>query len=69
MSVGCFLPYVGLGSCLLHMCYIHKFAKKEGPIKILTFSKNLPAALKFDPNIKEVIVVEKFHKKLFDIFR
>ena len=69
MSTGCFLPYVGLGSCLLHMRYIHEFAKKEGPIKILTFSKNLPDALKFDPNVKEVIVVEKFQKKLFDIFQ
>ena len=29
MSAGCFLPYVGLGSCLLHMPYIHQFAKKE----------------------------------------
>ena len=69
MSTGCFLPYVGLGSCLLHICYVHEFAKKEGPIKILTFSKNLPDALKFDPNIKEVIVIEKFQKKFFDIFQ
>ena len=69
MSVGCFLPYIGLGSCLLHMSYIHEFAKKEGPITILTFSKNLPDTLKFDPNIKEVIVIEKFHKKLSDIFK
>ena len=69
MTVGCFLPYVGLGSCLLHLPYIHEFAKKEGPITILTFSKSLVDALKFDPNVKEIIVVEKFHKKLFDIFK
>ena len=69
MSTGCFLPYIGLGSCLLHLPYIHEFAKKEGPITILTFSKNLPDTLKFDPNIKEVIVIEKFHKKLSDIFK
>ena len=69
MSVGCFLPYIGLGSCLLHMSYIHEFAKKEGPITILTFSKSLADALKFDPNVKETIVVEKFHKKLSDIFK
>jgi len=69
MSIGCFLPYIGLGSCLLHMPYIHEFAKKEGPITILTFSKSLVDALKYDPNIKEIIVIEKFHKKFFDIFK
>jgi heptosyltransferase II len=69
MSIGCFLPYIGLGSCLLHMPYIHEFAKKEGPITILTFSKSLVDALKSDPNIKEIIVIEKFHKKFFDIFK
>ena len=69
MRIGCFLPYVGLGSCLLHMPYIHEFAKKEGPITILTFSRSLVDTLKFDPSVKEIIVVEKFHKKLFDIFK
>jgi len=69
MSVGCFLPYIGLGSCLLHMSYVHEFAKKEGPIIILTFSRNLPDTLKFDPNIKKVIVIDKFHKRLSDIFK
>ena len=69
MSVGCFLPYIGLGSCLLHMPYIHEFAKKEGPITILTFSKNLPDALKFDPNVKKIIVIDSFYKRLFDIFK
>ena len=69
MSTGCFLPYIGLGSCLLHMSYIHEFGKKEGPITILTFSKSLADTLKFDSNIKKIIVVEKFHKNLFDIFK
>ena len=69
MTVGCFLPYVGLGSCLLHLPYIHKFAKKEGPVTVITFSKSLVDALKFDPNIKEIIVVEKYNKKLFDVFK
>ena len=69
MSAGCFLPYVGLGSCLLHMSYIHQFAKKEGPVTILTFSKSLEDALKFDPNVKKIILVEKFHRKLSDIFK
>ena len=64
MSTGCFLPYVGLGSCLLHMPYIHQFAKKEGPVTILTFSKSLEDALKFVPNVKKIILVEEFHKKL-----
>ena len=69
MKVGCFLPYVGLGSCLLHLSYVHEFAKKKGPITILTFSKSLEDALKYDPNVKEIIVVSKFHKKLFDLFK
>jgi len=49
--------------------YIHEFSKKEGPIKILTFSKSLADTLKFDPNIKETIIVEKFHKKFFDTIK
>ena len=69
MSTACFLPYIGLGSCLLHMSYVHEFAKKEGPITILTFSNSLVDALKDDKNIKEVIVVKQFHKKLFDILK
>ena len=69
MNTACFLPYVGLGTCLLHMSYIREFAKKSGPIKILTFSKSLADALKFDQDVKEVIVVEKYNKKFLDIFR
>jgi ADP-heptose:LPS heptosyltransferase len=69
MSTGCFLPYIGLGTCLLHMAYIHEFAKKEGPVTVLTFSKSLPDALKYDQNIKNVVVVQKFHKRFVDIFK
>lgn len=69
MSTGCFLPYIGLGANLLHMSFVHEFAKKDGPITILTFSKSLGDALKFDPNIKEIILIEKFHKKISDIFK
>ena len=65
MSVSCFLPFVGLGSCLLHMTYIHEFAKKEGPVTILTFSKSLSDALKFDPNVKKVIVIENYNRKFW----
>jgi len=69
MKFGCFLPYIGLGSCLLHLSYIHEFAKKRGPITILTFSRSLVDALKYDPNVNEIIVIDKFHKKFFDIFK
>ena len=69
MSTGCFLPYIGLGSNLLHMSFINEFAKKEGPITVLTFSKGLGDVLKFNPNIKETIIIEKFQKKFFDIFQ
>ena len=69
MNTGCFLPFAGLGSNLLHMIFVHKFAKKYGPITILTFSKSLKDTLKFDPNVKEVIIIENFYKKFFDIFK
>ena len=69
MSTGCFLPYIGLGSNLLHMSFINEFAKKEGPITVLTFSRGLSDVLKFNPNFKETILIEKFQKKFFDIFQ
>ena len=69
MSTACFLPYVGLGSCLLHMPYIREFAKKNGPITVLTFSKSLIDTLKSDQDIEKVIVVEKYNKKFLDIFK
>ena len=64
MNIACFLPYVGLGTCLLHMSYIREFAKKNGPVTILTFSKSLADALKFDQDVEEVIVVEKYNKNM-----
>jgi len=69
MSTACFLPYVGIGSCLLHLPYIREFAKRDGPITILTFSKSLVNAIEFDQDIKKVIVIEKYNKKLLDIFK
>ena len=69
MSTACFLPYVGLGSCLLHMPYIREFAKKNGPITVITFSKSLIDTLQSDEDIKKVIVVEKYNKKFLDIFK
>ena len=59
MSTACFLPYVGIGSCLLHLPYIREFAKRDGPITILTFSKSLVGAIEFDQDIKKVIEVIK----------
>ncbi len=69
MNTACFLPYVGLGSCLLHMPYIREFAKKNGPIIVLTFSKSLMDTLKSDQDIKKVIIVEKYNKKFLDILK
>jgi len=69
MNTACFLPYIGLGSCLMHLPYIHEFAKKEGPITVMTFSKSFADALELDPHVKETIVIEKYHKKVFDIFK
>ena len=69
MSTACFLPYIGLGSCLLHMSYIREFAKKHGPLTILTFSRSLENALKFDNDIKNIIIVEKYNKKFLDIIK
>jgi len=69
MSTACFLPFVGLGSCLLHMSYIREFARKHGPLTILTFSKSLENALKFDQDIKNIVIIEKYNKKFFDIIK
>ena len=69
MRVGIFLSYKGLGANLLHLAYCHEIAKKHGPIFLVTICKNLKEALKDDPLIKEVIYIEKYHKKLSDIFK
>ena len=69
MKTGILLSYKGLGSNLLHLSYCHEFAKKYGPITIITLCKNLEQALSGDPLIKEIIYLEKYHKKLIDIFK
>ena len=66
MNVGIYLNYIGLGSNLLHLSYCHEIAKKYGPVKIITLCKNLDQALEDDPNIKEVVFVEK-NNRITDI--
>ena len=62
MNTGCFLPYVGLGSNLLHIGFVKEFAKKNGKITIFTFSKSLPDTLKYEPDIKETLLLEKVNR-------
>ena len=62
------LSYTGLGSNLLHLSYCHEIAKKYGPITIITLCENLNQALSKDPLIKEVIYLNRYYKKLTDIF-
>ena len=69
MKTGIFLSYIGLGSNLLHLAYCHEIAKKYGPVSIVTICKNLEQALEDDPLIKEVIYVDNYYKKIFDIFK
>jgi len=69
MKTGILLSYKGLGSNLLHLSYCHEIAKKYGPITIITLCKNLDQALSSDPLIKEIIYLDKYHKKLIDIFK
>jgi ADP-heptose:LPS heptosyltransferase len=68
MKTGIYLSYVGLGANLLHLSYCHQIAKKNGPVTIITLCKNLEAALVDDPLIKKVFYLDKYHKKLKDIF-
>ncbi len=69
MKIGIFLSYVGLGSNLLHLSYCHQIAKKYGPVSVVTLCKNLEQAIGEDPLIREVIYIEKYHKKFSDIFK
>ena len=69
MTTGVYLSYVGLGANLLHLSYCHQIAKKHGPIIVITLCKNLEEALADDPLIKEVFYLDKYHKKLLDIFK
>ena len=68
MKTGIYLSYVGLGANLLHLSYCHQIAKKNGPVTIITLCKNLEAALADDPQIEKVLYLDKYHKKLIDIF-
>ena len=69
MKTAILLSYKGLGSNLLHLSYCHEIAKKFGPVSIITPCKKLEQAILKDPLIKEVIHLEKYHKKFFDIFQ
>jgi len=67
MKTAVLLSYKGLGSNLLHMAYCHEIAKKFGPVTIITLCKNLEQTICKDPLIKEIIYLDKYHKKLIDI--
>ena len=67
MKTGIFLSYIGLGANLLHLSYCHEVAKKFGPVTVITLCSNLDKVLKDDPSIKEVIYLDRYHKKFFDI--
>ena len=67
MKTGIFLSYKGIGANLLHLSYCHQIAKKFGPISLITLCPNLDKVLKDDPNFSEIIYLDKFHKKFFDI--
>ncbi|MDC0216286.1 lipopolysaccharide heptosyltransferase family protein [Candidatus Pelagibacter sp.] len=69
MKTGVFLSYIGLGSNLLHLTYCHEIAKKHGPITLLTTCQNAKQALEDDPLIDEIIYVDEYYKKFFDIFK
>ena len=68
MKTAVLLSYTGLGTNLLHLSYCHQIAKKFGPITIITLCENLDQALSKDPNVKEVVYLNKYYKKFTDIF-
>jgi ADP-heptose:LPS heptosyltransferase len=69
MKTGIFLSYKGLGANLLHLSYCHEIAKKFGPVSLITLCPNLDRVLKDDPAFSEIIYLDKFHKKFFDLFK
>ena len=69
MKTGILLSYKGLGANLLHLSYCHQIAKKFGPITLITLNPKLKDVLTDDPNIKEIIYLNDFHKKFFDVFK
>ena len=69
MKTCVYLSYKGLGANLLHLAYCHEIAKKYGPVTIITLCNNLEAALKDDPLIEEIVLIDKHHKRFIDIFK
>ncbi len=69
MKTGILLSYKGLGANLLHLTYCHQIAKKFGPITLITLNPKLKEVLNDDPNIEEIIYLDDFHKKFFDILK
>ena len=69
MKTGIFLSYKGLGANLLHLSYCHQIAKKFGPITLITLNPKLNEILFDDPNIKEIIYLNDYHKKFLDILK
>mgnify|MGYP001217784544 CR=1 FL=1 len=69
MKTGIFLSYRGLGANLLHLSYCHEIAKKFGPITLITLNPKLKEVLDDDPNFREIIHLDNFHKKFSDIFK
>ena len=69
MRIGIYLSYVGLGANLLHLSYCHQIAKKHGPITIITLCKNLKETLEDDPLIEKVYYLNKYHKKVIDLYK
>ena len=69
MKTGIFLSYKGLGANLLHLSYCHEIAKKFGPITLITLNPKLKDILIDDPNFKEIIYLDNYHKKFLDVFK
>ena len=69
MKTGIFLSYKGLGANLLHLSYCHEIAKKFGPVTLITLNPKLNEVLIDDSNFKEIIYLNKFHKKFSDIIQ
>jgi ADP-heptose:LPS heptosyltransferase len=69
MKTGIFLSYSGLGTNILHLSYCHEIAKKIGPVHLITLSPKIGDVLNQDSSFKEVIYLDKFHKRFIDIFK
>ena len=69
MKTGIFLSYKGLGANLMHLSYCHQISKKFGKITLITLNPKLNEVLADDPCFREVIHLDKFHRKLSDIFK